>query len=635
MSRIDDLVSIIKDASTKYYEDGSSELSDSEFDKLVDELRELSPDNPILKETGWGASFNKTNEIKHLVPVDGFNGRKFRVVPYRTVLSYDNQYELDHELCIVNPKYDGISIEVVYHNGSLDKIITRGNGVTGQDVTNKLRFLMPEHVIGINSVTGELVMKEETFKEHYDESTHPRNVVSGIVNSKNDNDPRLKLLSFVAYRVLEFSEYYGQIFYSSMLESLSISGFVTTKYWDIYGSEENQQVLTSKAISLIVPLDGGTVRSDGLVLYPRVLKIDSSTTGYRPDYSDCYALKINNDSRETTVTKIDWNMSRTGVFVPLVWFDEVVISGATIRKASGNNYLSITHSKIGKGSVIKVIRSGEIIPYITEVVKQSDNNMAPTVCPYCGSKLVVEGTQLKCNNEYCIGKIQAGLEHYISTMSYGIKGLGGQMIKDFIEYLDLKTIDDIYEKKDLYKEMIYKLPSTSTYDKYRELFSNLTEKHTTIDNMLVGLNIPGLSWKSANRLAESDELIPYITAQIAVMDKPAGVMAKSFDWIFKNREYLHHLYDISGIFIKRESVSKVDDSKKLKICVTGALSTVSSRGELFSTYGAHIVESPIKSCDYLVTNEQSNSSKYRYATSNNIKIITESDLLNLINSMRN
>jgi DNA ligase (NAD+) len=263
------------------------------------------------------------------------------------------------------------------------------------------------------------------------------------------------------------------------------------------------------------------------------------------------------------------------------------------------------------------------------VITESDNDQCPDVCKYCGHKLEVVGTSLKCTNPECSGQGSMKVKRYIQILSHEMKGAGPSLIDDLIDINDIQVIDDLYTNHDEIVSTLNSLPNTVTNLELRELYNTVTGTKRTLNYFLVATSIIGLSWNGAGKLSTS-KMIDFLEGRTNNVDRPKGVSTKSIQNIIDRSEELRSLYRLSGNQFYVEDANPSDDHR-LKICITGSLSTADSRSDFFTDHKNKIIETNVKNCDYLVTNEVSNSSKYRYAVSNNVKIINEDDLLNIIN----
>lgn len=374
----------IKRYAKAYYE-GKAQISDYEFDKLTDRLRDLKPDSTVLRTPGWGYEQTGT-KVKH---------------KYQIVKSLDKCRTFDeiperftNKSVALSPKLDGLTGVFYYKNGRLIKAITRGNGTEGKDITDKARLIVGNEILDKNftgGVRGELEISNtnwEIIKSKYPEAKNARNLCAGWINSKDYDPDEIKMIDFITYKVTgqEREEGKEDIFYDlSKVDNIGEICFNSnpTKFnvidWLSYnfkntipkvqatlirdGFQEFMQKVftefkTSDRYNLDYELDG-IVISDIDVIYHR------AENSYI--YDEC-AFKFAAESAEAKVTGITWNMTRTQRLVPIVQFEPVFLSGAVLQNATGHNAKFILDNEIKIGSTIEICRSNEVIPYIKKVV---------------------------------------------------------------------------------------------------------------------------------------------------------------------------------------------------------------------------------------------------------------------------
>lgn len=616
--RINYLVSEIVGASQAYYE-GEPIISDEEFDSLVEELTKLDPDNSVLSKVGWGYESDQITsytDVKHLVPMKGLPKVKAnRDNPLSSYAGGNSE--------IFTYKLDGLAAEVIYDDGLLSKIITRGDGIVGKDVTERFRKSVPSRITESTkmSIVGEIIINEREVKVREIDLglTHPRNIAAGLaskVTLSADDELLLECVDIVAHRISyieshDMHKVVSSYTFDQVQLYLKYNGFKVIDFSFI-----NDKLPLSELISLTITTPAGIYKCDGVVVCDETVTVSIDGTF---NYVGSRAIKVVNEVVNTTVKDIVWNLSPTGRLVPLVYVEPVRVSGAEIRKVTGNNYTYLTHQGIGIGSEVSIIRSGEVIPYITKVLTKSNVINKPDVCPECGFELAHVGADIKCINSNCSGMYMNKLRKWISIMASDVDGVGGSMMNDFIEKYGIKKIEDMYQVN-TYESTNY------TQHKMHELVQAMKAPRD-IKKFLVALSIPNLSWSGAEKLVEDPKFMDYLTGKTDKLSRPRGVDNKSIQYMIDNQLIIQRLYIITGPYTV---ATKPSAEGKIKICMTGSFETFNPRSEAFKIYPDKIVEADVKKCDYLVTNEVSNSSKYRYATEHGIKIINELELRKLL-----
>jgi len=353
----DALSSMIKAANDNYYnlEPGSSTiLTDNEYDVLKEFIERKFPNNTAIQEVGAPIEKNKVTLPYNMPSMD-------KIKPDTGVLeSWSKKYTGPY---ILSCKLDGVS--GMYSTETGDKLYTRGNGKVGQDVSHLIKFLKLPKMKDI-VVRGEFIMPKSVFLTKYQTKfANPRNLVAGIVNSVS-TDEKTKDLHFVAYEVIK-----PLLKPSEQMAFLKKSGFEV-----VQNTEESS--LTNKRLSDILvdwrsnysyEIDGVIVTNDAI--YPRI--------SGNPDHAFAFKMVLSDQMAEVKVVDVIWNASKDGYLKPRIQLEPVHLGGVTIEFATGFNASFIETNKIGVGAVVKLIRSGDVIPYIKEVVVPASSAKMPTV----------------------------------------------------------------------------------------------------------------------------------------------------------------------------------------------------------------------------------------------------------------
>lgn len=601
----------IKYYATKYYTTGA-EITDTQFDDLLDRLRSLDPNSSVLEATGWGYDPTEVtgDKLCHSVPMNSINckPRSFNAIPAR--------FKCDSGLTRITPKFDGISMALYYTDGRLTKAITRGNGKVGLDATHKMQqvtgvpIMLPYEFTGV--IRGECIITNEDwmkFKELVPEASNQRNSAAGILNA--DNSPYISYITFMAYKVLACSTEFR-----CLLPELGFLKIPTNWVAEIskYLCESEFKNLYNKYCQ--------TYPCDGIVLTRQGVRDDSGRISY-----DEIAYKFDNEVAITTVTGISWNLTRTHRMVPTVLINPVEISGATVSRVTGNNASFIQDHRIGVGATIKIIRSGEVIPKITEVLIPREPNL-PTECPICHEPLELHGTDLVCTNESCDGSLYNRVHHWISTLAK-IDGLGGSLISKFIEDNDISSIDDLYSRE------LLKYPGTSVANKLIDQMLISLKSPVDPREALCALNIPRLGWTSAEKIVDADLYSAFKMLQDDWYDSDkikSLVGPATYASIIKNRSLIKNLNHIEIIQSDTSTKESTSSESKGEVVITGSLSIKRSEFEKIIKDNGYTPSGSIKkTTKYLITNNpDGSSSKNKKANELGIPKITEDEFMNLI-----
>lgn len=623
-----DLENKIKEASQKYYTDGTSEYSDDEFDEMVDELAELNPNSEVLK-VGFGYDINKDT-----------SGQKFKH-KYGIAGSLSKCHNYDElpkpfkhtAMLYVSLKLDGISVILYYTNGKLDRALTRGGGTEGIDITNKFRYIAP-NLFDISSnknftgaIRGELVMSSYNFeklKKINSNYKNARNSVAGLMTMNEPNPELHCLIDCIVYTILA-DENKNNINMSEIIENLkTMCPDNAIEYKTINGiSEDNfESIMDSLRADWY-----GIYPADGIVLTTEVNINNSHYITY-----ESIAFKYPPTVKISRVVGIEWNLTKTRILFPRVKIDPVDFSGTTVTYVSGNNAKYILDNGICAGTEVKVSRRGEVIPHIESVISKSIyfNNTLPEKCPECGELLSWNGVHLQCNNPDCSNaNIQDIIEwiHYIAETDY----LGNKLI---LKYLHGIFGEDVTVEKLMNGKIIdyCKFLNSTGHDAlFSEMVNKLYTSKIPIQNALAALNVPRLGWITSGKLAKYPEVVFRIIDEaskrnpdpINLLDLNGYIGDANADSIRSNLTKFRRLNLI------RDRIYCTEDSKMDKgtVVVTGKLSVKRSDFEKeLNRNGYNLGNSVNKDTLCLITDDfNSNSSKNKSAIKYNILRISESE----------
>lgn len=361
----------IKAAAQAYYTDGSSELTDAKWDSLVEQLKSENPDSEILKQIGYGYSVDADTtygkKIKHTY---GLIGSLEKCRTWDEIKSQFKNNEVDISL-----KLDGISVVLYYSQGKLYQALTRGDGKTGIDITDKIQIILGRnHCIDSSftgAVRGEIVMSFTNFnkfKELYPEAKNPRNSVAGLINSKELAD-ELKYIDVVVYSIVGHEP--------NDLEQISkFNNIDTMRLWlyqqFIHSVQHIETLLTKSTITddvfNIRDMWSDVWPSDGLVITSNQLQRIGNEV-----IQDSQSFKFKAETVQTEVLEVEWNMSKTRYAIPRIKIKPVQLSGTTVQYCTGYNAKYIADNHLGIGSIVEIEKRGEIIPNINEVIAVKGN----------------------------------------------------------------------------------------------------------------------------------------------------------------------------------------------------------------------------------------------------------------------
>lgn len=633
MRHLFEIEKTLKEQSQKYYSDGSNTMSDAEFDKLLSQVKKEDPNSDLFKVGhGYDVNLDPSNSLR--VP------HKYGVVKSLDKchnwdeLSTDFKKDSTQNKIILSLKLDGISSISYFVKGKLVQSLTRGDGNTGIDITDRVKTILSNQKNSFEvdewftgAIRGEILMTYDNFDKycilHSDDKEkpkNPRNLTAGLVKSGED----LQFLNLIVYTVTaeENDMLFGN--YEGMLDWLKKDFNYVVPYEITDNKEINPQNLINK-MNQCHDKWYGKIPADGIVLAMNDLEYNNNQILY-----NSLAFKFPTESKETTVKDIAWVLSKTGYFIPRINFEPVELDGTTVQFCTGNNAQSIKDWHIGIGSKIKVTKANMIIPYLEEVITKKDYKL-PEICPACGQPLAWAGVHLQCQNKECKNSdIQDALiwfENLVPT-----NGLGEILILRFLAvYLGEENIS----VENIHKHGSITLPYNDL--KQEALFVNTFNRLFTdkfkLDTCIKALNILRFGDVNSVKLAKYPEIVQNLMNKDFIVDSNYDSYLRSTigdantSSLLKNRNKIYRLNLIKDqILFNSEDISKL----KGKIVVTGALETCSRKEfkELVKKFGYELSEALNKDTLFLVTNTpESSSAKNQKADKLGIKKITEKEFI--------
>ncbi|CAH6421855.1 NAD-dependent DNA ligase [uncultured virus] len=410
---IKELEDILRELSFYYYNTKESLVPDEIFDIIKNVLEERDPKNLFLKEVGSPISKNKV-KLPYFMP--SLN----KIKPSTNlILSWLEEYKGPY---VVSDKLDGVSALLVKTKKEL-KLYTRGDGTNGQDISHLIPFIFDKKILDklMNNIAirGELIISKNNFKKIDNEFKNGRNAISGLVNAKHFSVKLAKLTDFIAYSLL--NPQYKQTEQMSKIHSWKLP-IVTYKILN----EINNDFLSKY---LLERRKESEYEIDGLVV------VDSSqiynTTVDEPEYEFAFKTLLTDQIAETLVLDLEWTVSKHSYLKPKVKIQPVEISGVTIKNATAFNAKFVVDNKLGPGSIIKIVRSGDVIPHILEVIKSSSSGkpkmpLIPYVWNKTGIDILVKDVQGEAKDAIIIKKIT----NFFSTL--GIKNISEGIVTKLV-----------------------------------------------------------------------------------------------------------------------------------------------------------------------------------------------------------
>ena len=590
----------------QYYELGKSDISDAEYDRMYKEYSDLEQKYPELKSmadsptarVGAGSKATTSTTLPkftHKSPLLSIDQKA------KDIDSLRRFYEkIEGRQVIVEPKLDGITVNVNYEHGHLVNAATRGNGYIGDLITDNFLMTDTKFPMDIDTdvleVRGEAIIPYSSFEaDMMDDYSNPRNAVSGIMRMIDPKEVKGKHIEVMFYDVGTQSFNKGDILKDAQyVDTLKKWGFqsVPTVICNTY--EELEKCIMSKMNGMIIEKNGFNVLNvdgypdavcDGLVikvndLHDR-LEIGMSQKG--PLWA--FAFKFKPLQAETVINDVLWQVGKSGRVSPVAIFDNISLGGTNITRATLNNYdymcslpykdpESLETTDIRKGDTIIVERSNDVIPRIVAVKEHNGGSsfLPPDVCPECGSKLVKEGPLHFCKNGHCPARVVGLLEHYASRNAMNIVGLGESIVEALHEKGYVKEFADIY---DLTKDKLYTLESFKDKKVNKLLEAIEKSKEPELANFIYALSIPNVGRKTAKDLAvryqNMDNLMACKKEELLEMEDMGDIMADGIVGWFTDVANKAQLDRLLEKVSPKQAQAKGDRFKGMTFVITGTL----------------------------------------------------------------
>ena len=637
------LESMIKQASQKYYSDGSSEYTDSEFDKMLEDLKEENPDSKLLTDVGHGYDINQdsTYGVRRKHKYGDIIGLE-KCHNWRELRS-----EFKDEDCVyyITPKIDGMSIVCYFKDSQLDMALTRGSrdGDTGIDVTDKVKYITEFHNMFhftykfTGAIRGEIVMSQEKFEDITDKYpqgfdgkkpfSNPRNTTAGIMNRKGFDKRDLEYLDILFYYVVgdENGEYFSNLcdndsyghMMSWLYEEVNTSNIVPMHVTKLYEDTFEEKMSDLKHILDLSNFGLEEYPTDGLVIN-KSLHYNDVTCEIT---YDAQAFKFPAESCKTNVKDVIWNLSKTHYLIPIVEVEPVQLSGTSVTYATGFNADWIQMNKVSKGATVTITKSGEIIPYILDVEPSDEisGSYVPLNCPECGHKLEREGVHLICTNEQCPNALKQDVMEWVNHL-VPMDNFGDKLR---LKYLHQMLDPEFNVESLMFKLNNYKVANGSIQDNmFQEFLNRLSKDEFTLQQALEALNVPRLGEITSQKLSLHKDIVEQVINNTQFpMDQLTKIVGQATTlsilqnkWKFKRLTFIWNRVKSNEIEFKG------------KVAITGKLSVKRKYFEEELKSKGYLPGNISKDCKFLITDDpNSSSSKNAQATKWGIQKITEED----------
>lgn len=638
ISRIKELVSLLKEASRAYYAENRELMSNYEYDRLYEELEQLEKQTGVVLSdsptvTVGYESVEELPKERHESPMLSLGKTKSRE---------ELEAWLQGKPALLSWKLDGLTVVLTYHEGKLAKAVTRGNGEVGEVITNNARTFqnLPVKI----SYQGELILRGEAVITYSDfekineqipeaeaKYKNPRNLCSGSVRQLNNEITAKRQVRFYAFSLVKAD---GVDFANSREAQFSFlqeQGFEVVEHVRV--TPDTIQAAIDGFEEKIATYD---VPSDGLVLLYEDIAYGQALGRTAKFPRDSIAFKWADEIRETTLERIAWSPSRTGLINPVAVFAPVELEGTTVSRASVHNISILRGLRLGIGDRITVYKANMIIPQIAENLTGSNNVEIPGTCPVCGGATKVcsvnDTESLYCMNPDCTAKKLKAFTHFVSRDAMNIEGLSEATLEKLIGLGIVHTFADLFCLS-RFREQITELEGFGEKS-YANLEASIeSARHTTLPRVIYSLGIANIGLVNAKALCrhfryDLSALMQADTDELSGIEGIGGVIASAFtEYMQKpdNREKLLQL--VKELTLEKPEEEGAQTLAGLSFVVTGGLLHYQSRNELkeeIEKRGGRVTGSVTGKTECLINNDStSQSSKNKKAKELQVPILTE------------
>jgi len=606
------------DAKIAYYS-GHPIIDDTSFDILENKLKSLN--SKVIEQVGYKQSDFDYDHFSVMLSLDKIQTEKNeKLIIYKNTefLKWYNSCTNQKDILIeYTPKYDGNAINIIYHGNKLHKILTRGDGKQGKDITNKLKSLIPEKLdynilISDNDILEircEAIIPKNIFdKEYSDKFANARNLVAGVLGKdKIDLNYINNIHIMPIHFILNLKHVNFDIIKNEFFKIKNITIASQYEYENVIKKYEKLRN------TFEYNLDGVVVS------FPYNFR---DSIGYNEHhYKFAIAIKFVPDEVVTEVIGIERNIGKTGELTPVVLLKPVELVGTTVKRTSGYNEGYIINNKIGVGSFVTITKAGDIIPEIQSVVVESIEPFhAPTECPCCGTTLTFDGIHLMCPNSLCEAVVAKKLSYAVDMLD--LKRIGGKTIEPFAKvynnmfelmYAVLTGTAGDYEKYGI-------KPCSRSHELFIQAFTNI--KSLKYSQVILMMCYDGIGRKLSEQAArEYCGLKPdYTSMERALVAKLQEPDVKAY--------IMHAVSELENLGIVIDTPKdKVIDTTSIKVCMTGSPKEFGFKTkEEWIKQFPNVIETDIKEASYLITDSySSSSSKMKTAEKKGITIKTYGD----------
>ncbi|EHR5760728.1 NAD-dependent DNA ligase LigA [Vibrio parahaemolyticus] len=663
--RLEELKESLHYHAVRYYVEDNPEIPDAEYDRLMRELLEIEAQHPDLvtvdspSQRVGGKPLSEFSQVTHEVPMlsldnafddselDSFHKRAQDRIGGESIKQY-----------CCEPKLDGLAVSLLYENGILVQAATRGDGTTGENITENVRTInaIPLKLRGDDwparlEVRGEVFMPKAGFEKLNELArqkgekvfVNPRNAAAGSLRQLDSRITASRPLSFYAYSV--------GVVQGADLAASHYERFLQIKSWGLPMCPETKRVdsladvktyyqdILQRRDALPYEIDGVVIKIDDIAVQERL-----GFVARAPRWAIAYKFPAQEEI--TTLNEVEFQVGRTGAITPVAKLEPVFVGGVTVSNATLHNADEIERLQVKIGDQVVIRRAGDVIPQVVSVIKERRPETArdiifPTQCPVCGSHVErIEGEAVtRCTGGLvCQAQRKQALKHFVSRKALDVDGLGDKVIEQLVDREMVETPADLFKLSAGVLTVLERMGPKSAQNIVNALEKS---KLTTLPRFLYSLGIREVGEATAANLAQHFKSLEAIQAateeQLIAVQDIGVVVAKHITTFFEEEKNQAVVQDLLVQGIHWPEVSAPEQGAELPlegktVVLTGTLSQLgrTEAKEALQSLGAKVTGSVSKKTDILFAGENAGS-KLAKAQELGIEIKTEQDLLELIN----
>lgn len=644
-----------------YYVLNAPKISDAKYDKLMEELKSLEEQYPDLVAANsptqrvGAAPLEEFGTVKHTRPMLSLD----TALEEEDIQRFDDrlkrELDVEHVDYTVEPKLDGLSVELIYENGHFTRGSTRGDGVNGEDVSENIKTIravplvlrssdlqLPEMV----AIRGEVIMNIVDFEEFNKQLiqrneqplANPRNAAAGSLRRLDPSETAERPLNIFFYEIMDITGMKVETQWDS-LQCLKKWGLKANPYMEKCSGADDvikyHHKMAEKRDKLEYEIDGVVIKVDNIEYQERL-----GVKARSPRWAIAY--KFPSRVEKTKVMDIMAQVGRTGALTPVALLQPVDVGGVTVSRATLHNQDFIDEMDVRIGDMVRVGRAGDVIPEVTEVIKSKRTGKEkkyhlPSKCPICGSQVVKDGAFYRCTGGLsCVAQLKRSIAHFASKGAMDIEHLGKKNVDLLVDEGLLKSVSDIYRLK---KDDLLMLPRFA--DKSAENLVDAVEesKGRNLARFIYALGIPNVGEHIARVLADRfkslEKLMIAGEEELLSMYEIGPEIADSITTFFKEKGNKREIEKMKKLGLKAVVVEEKREKPSVlsgkSFVFTGGLKSLSrdKAKRIVEELGGRAMSSVGSSTDYVVVGENPGS-KYEKAKKLGLTIISEEEFKELV-----